>query len=301
MEKIIVSGASGWLGRSTLNCLASRYKDSNSFKENVTLVSSSPKEIEGFPGVKTLTFSQAIERNQEFDGFVHLASLTKDKVSTMSHRDYLNEYLEITSSATQILQKTKKWFVFVSSGAVWASPNEILENSISKNPYGFLKRMEESHFKQVCSELKITLVCGRLWGGAGFDLLSPEKYAIGSLILNGLRNEDLFIRSNYKVFRRFTDTRVFMELCLRLAEKGVNKTFDSGGDLVEIQELAEMIRSNFPNNKIVRPQIELNYSDEYYSKSQDFENLLLENDLLHPNLVKIIQQTINGIKSRFIN
>ena len=226
MEKILISGASGWLGNSTLKYLEKRYK-LEKLKENLQVVSTSNKNLDSFPSITTKTYEQLIKEDSKYDGFIHLASLTKDKSLIMNKNEYIGEYLKITSNAVKLLQKTKKWFIFISSGAIWEEPNQTLEKSIEKNPYGFLKRLEENLFSEICNNSDITYVCGRLWGGAGFDLREPEKYAIGSLILNALKNQNLQINSGHKVYRRYVDTSLFMELCIKMAQKGITKTFDS--------------------------------------------------------------------------
>jgi nucleoside-diphosphate-sugar epimerase len=297
MEKILISGASGWIGNSTLKYLEKQYK-LEQLKGNLQVVSTSNKNLDSFPSINSKTYEQLINEDSEYDGFIHLASLTKDKSLIMNKNEYIGEYLRITSNAAQLLQKTKKWFIFVSSGAIWELPNLKLENSIEKNPYGFLKRLEENLFSEICKNSGIAYVCGRLWGGAGIELREPEKYAIGSLILNGLRNQNLQINSGHKVYRRYVDTSIFMELCIKMAQKGITKTFDSGGEIVEIQEIAEIINLRFPKLQIMRTNMASQEDDKYFSRSQEFEELLKDFDLQHPTISELIDQTIIGLQSR---
>jgi nucleoside-diphosphate-sugar epimerase len=297
MEKILISGASGWIGNSTLQYLEKQYKIEQ-LKRNLQVVSTSNKNLDSFPSINTKTYEQLINEDSEYDGFIHLASLTKDKSLIMNKNEYIGEYLRITSNAAQLLQKTKKWFIFVSSGAIWELPNLKLENSIEKNPYGFLKRLEENLFSEICKNSGIAYVCGRLWGGAGIELREPEKYAIGSLILNALRNQNLQINSGHKVYRRYVDTSIFMELCIKMAQKGITKTFDSGGEIVEIQEIAEIINLRFPKLQIMRTNRASQEDDKYFSRSQEFEELLKDFDLQHPTISELIDQTIIGLQSR---
>jgi nucleoside-diphosphate-sugar epimerase len=299
MEKILISGASGWLGNSTLRYLEKQYA-LEKLNENLQVVSTSNKNLDFFPSINTKTYEQLINQDSEYDGFIHLASLTKDKSLIMNKNDYIGEYLKVTSNAVQLLQKTKKWFVFISSGAIWEEPNQALEKSIDKNPYGFLKRLEENLFTEICKNSGITYVCGRLWGGAGFDLREPEKYALGSLILNAINNENLQINSGHKVYRRYVDTKLFMELCIKMAQKGMTKTFDSGGEVVEIQDIAEIIRFKFPKLQIIRTNKANQKDDEYYSRNKEFEALLKDFDLQHPTISELIEQTIIGLQSRMI-
>jgi nucleoside-diphosphate-sugar epimerase len=297
MEKILISGASGWLGNSTVKYLENMYKIEE-LRDSLQVVSTSNKNLDSFPSIKTKTYEQVINDDSEFDGFIHLASLTKDKSLILSKNDYIGEFLKITSNAVQLLQKTKKWFVFISSGAIWEEPNQTLEKSIDKNPYGFLKRLEENLFSEICKNSGIAYVCGRLWGGAGIELREPEKYAIGSLILNALNNENLQINSGHKVYRRYVDTSLFMELCIKMAQKGITKTFDSGGEIVEIQEIAEIINLKFPKLQIMRINKASQKDDEYFSRSKEFEELLKDFDLQHPTISELIDQTIIGLQSR---
>jgi nucleoside-diphosphate-sugar epimerase len=78
--KIIITGASGWLGRNSI-----RYFLNNGLKlENLILIGSYNRELEIFKGlnVQIETFEEVIKSKKYsiIDGIVHLAYLTRDKI-----------------------------------------------------------------------------------------------------------------------------------------------------------------------------------------------------------------------------
>jgi hypothetical protein len=80
----------------------------------------------------------------------------------------------------------------------------------------------------------------------------------------------------------------------------MTKTFDSGGEVVEIQDIAEIIRFKFPKLQIIRTNKANQKDDEYYSRNKEFEALLKDFDLQHPTISELIEQTIIGLQSRMI-
>ena len=121
MGKVLISGATGWLGRETIRKVVG-----GSFKEidssNLILQSSKNRVVDFGKGYKFLVqeFNGHLEA-QEIMGFVHLAFLTREKVAEYGFENYAIRNLQLISSACQVIRRMKpKWVVLVSSGAIAA-------------------------------------------------------------------------------------------------------------------------------------------------------------------------------------
>ena len=88
MGKVLISGATGWLGRETIRKVVS-----GSFKEidssNLILQSSKNRLVDFGNGYKfpVQEFNGRLEE-QEIMGFVHLAFLTREKVAEYGFENY---------------------------------------------------------------------------------------------------------------------------------------------------------------------------------------------------------------------
>lgn len=270
--KIIITGASGWLGRNSI-----RYFLNNGLKlENLILIGSYNRELEIFKGlnVQIETFDEVIKSKKYsiIDGIVHLAYLTRDKIDG-NVEEYKKINLIITNQLFDLLETKPKWLTYVSSGAIYSKfKNQIIETDATSNMYGFLKLQDERILTEYCQDKSINLSIGRLWGASGRDFINPSKYAFGEFILKAVANQDINILSPRKVFRKFCDSEQFMEICIRTAQKNHLTVFNSGGELVEIEELANLIAHTL-NAKINvgREYFDAKAEpDDYYSRDESY-------------------------------
>ena len=273
--KIIITGATGWLGRNSIRF----FLNSGLNLENLILIGSHKRDIEIFDGVRVSvkTFDEVINSTGLFNfyGVVHLAYLTRDKISN-NINEYVNENSKITNQVMQILKLKPKWFTYVSSGAIYSNYlNQTLESDSKSNPYGYLKHQDELKFDQYCSDNSINISIGRLWGASGKDFINPSKYAFGEFILNSLANEDITIESPRAVFRKYCDSEQFMEICIKTAQTWPRTIFNSSGELFEIEDLAKLVAKTLNSKiKVSRKYFEANIvPDDYYSRDEDFIRL----------------------------
>jgi hypothetical protein len=131
-----------------------------------------------------------------------------------------------------------------------------------------------------------------MWGGSGRDFIHPLKYAIGDLIMQGLRSDKLVVNSTNLVYRRYSDASQQMEIALRCAMAGMNTLFDSGGVVVEMEELANLIKNIInPSSEVIR-NVDLDLEpDIYYSQNSDFENLARNFNVDLYDMKKQIEET----------
>ncbi|MCX6430089.1 MAG: NAD-dependent epimerase/dehydratase family protein, partial [Actinobacteria bacterium] len=165
-KTLIVTGATGWLGRELLERLTSPVDQVSS---DTTLISTRSKTLKLSSGREMLTQTyDEVTLPITVDGFVNLAFLTKEKVAKVGFDNFVLRNMELISRACRVIETSRpKWILSVSSGAVFRAGTTEFERDIRQNPYGFLKRVEELLLADAAQKVGSTLIIGRLWGSSG--------------------------------------------------------------------------------------------------------------------------------------
>jgi nucleoside-diphosphate-sugar epimerase len=296
-QRIAITGASGWLGRELLELLLSEFGP-QWVQRQVLAFASKPGKIELSDG--TVISSDGLASLNEcsnVDSLVHLAFLTRDKVSQMSSSEYVHHNLRITSMALEFIERNDlQWVATVSSGAVQKIGQKHLENSLTENPYGFLKRIEENLLKDACESSGARIAIGRLWAAGGMQMPVNKKYALSSFIESALKNKIIEVTSKHKVYRTYCDARQFMELLVCEADSKKFSCFDSGGEEIELFDLARLIAKK-TGSKVSPRLIDSNEKPDLYSPgTNDFHELLRSHSIEPATIGEIALKTITGHK-----
>jgi nucleoside-diphosphate-sugar epimerase len=289
---IVISGIRGWLGNSAVNVLVDDF--SIDPKEIVGIGSQRNIEKIGSNLYEVKTWEDFAEGIKDVQLFLHFGFLTRDKVATLSLEEYLKRNREITNQALNFIRNySPKAVVNVSSGAVFDAPTFTeLTSDMRRNPYGFLKLEEERGLQELCKEKKIGIVINRLWGLSGSDVKNIEPYALYEFIKKAQENSTIEIQSKNLVFRRYVNDRQLMRLLLKLGLASESHLFDSGGPLIEVEDLARLVvrtlnsKSNISKRNI-DPQV---VKDEYYPKNSKFEEIFALN--MSETLLSLEEQII---------
>jgi nucleoside-diphosphate-sugar epimerase len=266
-DRVLVTGASGWFGRTTCALL-------DGLRVPVLLTASTAKDIE----VGGSTFHcgpwdwTAIA---EFRPTVVIdcAFLTRDRVADMDLAAYVatNETLTRNLLAAAGLPSVAR-VVTVSSGAA-VYPTDALERTVEDNPYGWLKRRAEGALADVANERGIAVVVARAWSVSGAFVQKPRSYAFSDMILQAVAGS-VHITAAAPVFRRYVAVEDLLSVALGGASRGAVRVIDSGGPLVEMQQLAEAVVSVVnPSAPITRvAQAPEGHASEYYSDGRAWES-----------------------------
>jgi nucleoside-diphosphate-sugar epimerase len=290
--KVLVTGATGWLGKSSINYLLEK----NFAIKNIIAAASSNKTMD-LGELTTIPVEDFFNLNpsSEIDGIIHLAFLTRDKVDSLTFEKYVKVNSKITSKAIELIKTVKpKWVVNVSSGAVFDSRTKELEQNLENNPYGFLKLIEERELKITAHAVGANLVIGRLWGASGTFMPVNRAYALSDFIFQAYKENKIVVKSNKTVLRRYVDSEVFMGVLIESALIGRDLVIDSGGPLVEIGELASAIGEAFKVEEILRPKILSTEIDDYYPRGEQFSTFASEFNLPITDILQQVAITIAG-------
>lgn len=225
------------------------------------------------------------------------AFLTRGRLAEMS----LNDYAAINRTMTeQMVCATRlsgvRLALTVSSGAA-VHPRDAISDAIEANPYGYLKREAEYRLAEAAAVNGAVPVVARAWSISGAHVQEPQGYALGSMI----RDADagvIRILARRPVFRRYVLAEEL--LAMGIAEGGVGPaTIDSGGELVEVAELATRIAAVVnPEAVITRGEVDPGHPDQYHSDGQDWERRCQSWGFVSAPLNRQIRITARGVLNR---
>jgi nucleoside-diphosphate-sugar epimerase len=294
--KIIVTGASGWLGREFVSWYLTNVKEAK--KEDLILLTSENKSFD-IPPYGTFHSHSLWEFNtsSKVVGFVHLAFILRHRVSEFGKDSFRELNTRITDQAAELISTyNPEWVVNVSSGAIFNKPLFDYSDDYSTNPYGFMKLREEKVLSAESVRAGSNIVIGRLWGASGSLMPINRAYALSDFIYTGIKEGKIRLTSNYLVRRRYGDAGQFMGVLLKHAVSGITETLNSGGDLIELGDLAKIIKNELGNVIVERPEIEELEEDNYYPHEGRFEDLAEKYAIDLLSLEKQVQRTISGHK-----
>lgn len=240
-SRILITGASGWLGRETL-CLLQREVGALGGL-NLTLTGSAERRIDIHgENIKIVRTDQSIEK-QAFDLILHFAFITQEKAFSMGEIAYTQANIELNETAQRIaLFNSEARQLVLSSGAAKL----------------FLDKNLDSHAKTLYAKLKIDLeektqdartLILRLWNTSGHHLGVNPNYAISEFICAAKKNQNIVIRNNLR--RSYVYSQDVIRASILFLVDGGSGITNSGGSITDLSNLAEqVVQINNSNSEI---------------------------------------------------
>ena len=299
---VLVTGANGWLGRSSVQVLTERYPEK--FQILALTRKGDASNIWSDQTVRSISYNDLETFNFPIHGIVHTAFKTQSYVNEMDIRQYKNENLETIEWLKNFIHiHHPTWAVGISSGAATKYLDKIStgETLNLEDVYGELKVFEE---KVLLSSSVEHVAVGRLWGGSGRFMQNYKIYALGQFIENALNGSDIAVNSANEVFRRYVDVEDFIDVLLNCAWENARTLIDSGGQLTSIQDLAEEVAKTFRtfNKSEVKVKylnkVENGDTQNYYPHSNRFELLMERYGIISHSLTEQIERTSSAVADR---
>jgi nucleoside-diphosphate-sugar epimerase len=289
----VVSGATGWMGRSALEVLGKTLAKNEVLvglaRQNGQLTLSSGRQIE------LIKFEDFI-KIQYVQGFIHTAFPTQNLISELGACEYQNSCKYITEWLKNFLSyRTPIWSVGISSG-VLSEPSFPNPRSIGDlGLYAKWKRVEESVLIDSSSK---SVAIGRLFSASGRFMTKPKKLALGDFILSGISGESIVLRSNVLGVRNYVDAEDFIETLVFAAHKHSRIVFDSNGIEITIPELAKAVSNFFPESMVICDFDKFSEKD-FYLPQQDspYKKLSSAAGLSVREIEDQISRTILGLRA----
>lgn len=278
-KKVLIFGASGWLGRITLN-----YIKKNNLAFETTLVSSKKRILKNDD--IHLTFISPIEltniQNESFDYYLNFAFLTQEKLKVINKVEYSNKVDEIIKLNQNFITKNNvNRSLLISSGAVY------WKNTPKENLYTLKKLEQEISFLQNNNNY----IIGRLFGVVGSQYDLNSQYAFTSFIKSAIEKKHVKIESKVKVLRSYLYFENFLDLFFK--DKFYNQTLDIWDSVFDIYKIAKIVseiydaelivNSDYFNTEKVDMYVSSNYEyQKKYGREITYEDI--KNSILDKNL-----------------
>lgn len=215
-DRVLVTGATGWFGR-TFQCLVPDHPA-------VLALSSSGEGT-------TERWSDQMVRDFRPTVVANFAFLTRDLQSAGSTEEFISTNRSLTRQFLFALdQPSVRRALTVSSGAV-------LDLS---DWYGQLKAAEEEACLARLSPAKEIVVI-RAYSVSGPFVRRAQAYALSDFVSQA-EHGNIHINAEQPSFRRYTSVSDLLRVALLMANQGWSGILESGGELVEMQDLAEVVR-----------------------------------------------------------
>lgn len=253
-KQILITGASGWLGRETIAKLQPVLL--NDFAQQVTLAGSREATITVNGMVHSIKNLRDLKAEKPWDIVIHLAFLTQDKVKLFGVAEYSQLNRQLSMFVYNLCRESNSKFILVASSG--AADPEVLSNysDPAKKLYGELKRESEDLFMKLHLENGRTVEICRIWSITGAHIQEPQKYAIGNFISQAKSGGVIEIESSKLVTRAYIDGGQLMEVLLLNLLNGKSEILNSGGFAVSLQELAKLVLSELnPSGHLIIPEI----------------------------------------------
>lgn len=291
--KIAITGANGWLAKSTY--FAGQMLKDYYPELSIELYSRNPQKINLIDGNFVVPKSFKQLSNSEFDLFIPLAFLTREKYFELGAENYQTANLRIIASDKLALQNNPQAKVLlISSGVVKSSSNlKMIDDSFLS--YARLKRTQEETYRNEISESNFSICY--LYSCTSVDFSKIKGYAFLEFIKKALLNEDIYIQNSASVLRKYIDLRELFFVMLKTIQENKNFNISSSGELVELENLARQIVVQLnSNSKISRAQKNNNdTTDNYFATDETMNSLFSQNKFEYSNLSKQIENVAEVI------
>jgi hypothetical protein len=272
-KEIFLSGCSGWFGRVLLSEL-----DATQIPK---LTTQSSRETKEFRFGELTRRAPGREMPSSADLFIDFAFQTRDKVlqsKRTSEEEAPNDGL-ITETINSLRDRRFAKYVGISSGAA--------VNAQPWDEYGLAKSKFENLYLEHRNPLDSV---ARVWSVSGSFCTKPEVFAFAGLMKQALHKSNIEISSAGRVLRRYCAIEEVLTLLLTTSAPPI---FDSGGELVEIGELAKIIGSELNPAATVIRSVGSGTESAYFAATDDFE-VLMESQGLVPMTIR--EQVVNALR-----
>lgn len=255
-ERIVVTGATGWLGRATLELLESALGP-NGLRAQVEAYASREREIVLRSGAAITARKLSGLVPEGLDGalLLHFAFRTGGWLDP----GFLRDNTAITATMLRAFAVAPpRRMLLPSSGAAYAEERRP-QTDLAAHPYGTMKYLGELMFEAQCGRDGVPLAIVRVFNVSGQHM--TRSYALADLVLAVLEGRPLVVRAKGPVERSYAAladvVSVALGTLLAPDADAVTRFDTAGAEAVEMGHLAERVRA-----ALGRPDLPIERSPE---------------------------------------
>lgn len=296
LNKIVVFGASGWLGRECISLLSSTLQ--RNFSSKVILVGSGNKSVKVNDQNYEITSINDLGHETNVDLVIDLAFITQEKLDQLGETQYIHLNHELREKIHNFNYKSNPKYIYFSSSGAADTDFMNVTKSNSKKVYGELKLASETELKKIAQDLDCNLLINRIWSVTGLQMQDHSKYAIGNFISQALSTNEIKITSSDQVLRSYIDAEDLFQICLNELFLHKYTLLNSGGSKTTLFDLASLVLKVLGSSTAQIPNsIEKEPGDDYVSKDFKLNELALKKGLELHSLEDQIKNTLKAINS----
>jgi len=260
------------MGRSALEFISTQIP--TNLNNKVLLIGSRPSKLT-FDEVEQEVFepTKGFAAIKEGAVFFNAAFLRRELLQSMSLSEYIRQNQEIGSLAKRAIEtKNLKSFVNLSSGVA----RELDSDSTNKNSdaYAVMKKSFEMDYESLCNYYGTTLVNCRIFSISGRHINEFKNLALSNFIHQSQTQRKILVNSP-ATLRTFVDAVDLAGVLLNLGCQGVSLNIDSGGQLIDMLNLAERI-NHVVNNSKADTILGHGSSPDYFGRFLEFNSIMTE-------------------------
>ncbi len=303
--RVVITGASSWLGQATLALLEQALGDTLPRRVRLFASSARPMHLASGRVLECRALDDILTLPPARYLFLHYAFVTKGHIGAHSLADYARLNAEIAETVEAAARRVEAKGMFLpSSGAVYR-PDRTLRGTLEEHPYGYLKLQDEKRFAAMAEETGCRLAAIRVFNLGGPYINNLSGFALSSIIMDVLRGEPVQIKATHPVYRSYVHINDLIELALQ-EMLGDNppppEPYDTAGEtVVEVGDLAHLITQSMgqPDHPILRPEMSGGAADRYVGDGAQFADRAQAGGITLKPLAVQIRDTIADLKTRF--
>lgn len=306
-KTLLVIGGSGFFGKSILDFLSRNISFKKKIKNIIVLSRKSldykiTKEVKKSYKFKKINANILnVRKLPNADYVIYCALLNNYKNDHLA----LKRYITLAKN----YHSTSK-ILYISSGAVYGKQSINIKklregfsiskknknfDSKNKNQYSILKKRNEKIFKKL-QNYGIKISIARCFAFVGKFLPRNSNYAVGNFIDSVLKNRDIYIKSNYNVFRSYMYSDDLVRWLIKIVENSkINcPTYNVGSEnTVEIHEFGSILAKKYNLNCSIT-KIDKKKYDIYVPSTNKIKKEL--NLITKFNSLQAVNKTISLLK-----